>query len=142
VLQYCCCCEGGDCCEGGGWGSRTANSDRALVLGGWGGLEKLDRGRDRRETFFTDSGSDRDSDETFQISRNLGLELDEFVCLLDSQPWIQVYDLQKLNNISVVKKFRFVDLNLYGKILISWASMNDFQATEEVSSPLNRTFCT
>jgi hypothetical protein len=51
----------------------------------WGGLEKLDRGRDRGETFFPDSGSDRDSDETFQISRNLGLEHDEFFCLLDSQ---------------------------------------------------------
>ena len=50
-----------------------------------GGLEKLDRGRDRGETYFPDSGSDRDSDETFQISRNLGLELVEFVCLLDSQ---------------------------------------------------------
>ncbi len=31
--------------------SRTANSDRALVLGG-GGLEKLDLGRDCGETFF------------------------------------------------------------------------------------------
>jgi hypothetical protein len=69
----------------GGWGSRSANSDRALVLGG-GGLEKPNSGRDRGETFFPDSGSDRDSNETFQISRNLGLELDEFVCLLDSQP--------------------------------------------------------
>jgi hypothetical protein len=65
--------------------SRTAISDRALVLGG-GGLEKPNRGRDRGETFFPDSGSDLDSDETFQISRNLGLELDEIVCLLDSQP--------------------------------------------------------
>ncbi len=36
--------------------------------------------------FFPDSGSDRDSDETFQISRNLGLEHVEFFCLLDSQP--------------------------------------------------------
>ncbi len=45
---------------------------------------------DRGETFFPDSGSDRDSDETFRISRNLGLELDEFVCLLDSQPCSQV----------------------------------------------------
>ncbi len=51
-----------------------------------GVLEKPNRGRDRGETFFPDSGSDRDSDETFRISRNLGLELDEFVCLLDSQP--------------------------------------------------------
>jgi hypothetical protein len=50
----------------------------------WGGLGKPNRGRDRGET---DSGSDRDSDETFQISRNLGLEHVEFVCLLDSQLW-------------------------------------------------------
>ena len=64
---------------------RLAISDRALVLGG-GGLEKPNRGRDRGETFFPDSGSDLNSDETFQISRNLGLELDEIVCLLDSQP--------------------------------------------------------
>ncbi len=51
----------------------------------WGGLGKPNRGRGRGETFFPDSGSDRDSDETFQISRNLGLEHVEFVCLLDSQ---------------------------------------------------------
>ena len=43
--------------------SRAANSDRGLVLG-VGGLGKPNRGRDRGET---DSGSDRDSDETFQI---------------------------------------------------------------------------
>ncbi len=70
----------------GGWGSRSGNSDRALVLGGGGGLEKPNRSRDCGETFFPDSGSDLDSDKTFQISRNLGLELDEIVCLLDSQP--------------------------------------------------------
>ncbi len=64
---------------------RLAISDRALVLGG-GGLKKPNSGRDRGETFFPDSGSDLDSDETFQISRNLGLEIDEIVCLLDSQP--------------------------------------------------------
>jgi hypothetical protein len=29
--------------------------------------------------------SDLDSAETFQISRNLGLDIDENVCLLDSQ---------------------------------------------------------
>ena len=51
----------------------------------WGGLGKLDRGLGRGETFFPDSGSDRNSDETFQISRKLGLV--EFFCLLDSQPW-------------------------------------------------------
>ncbi len=82
VLQYCCCCEGGDCCEGGGLDPRTAIE---LSFSAWGGLEKLDRGRDRGENFFPDSGSDRDSDETFQISLNLGLDHDEFFCLLDSQ---------------------------------------------------------
>ncbi len=71
---------------GGGLDPRTAIE---LSFSAGGGLEKLDRGRDCGETFFPDSGSDRgsdrDSDETFQISRNLGLELDEFVCLLDPQ---------------------------------------------------------
>ena len=79
--------------------SRTAISDRALVLGG-GGLEKPNRGRDRGETFFPDSGSDRDSDETFQISRNLGLELDDYVCLLDSQPWLQRLQPPRLPSLS------------------------------------------
>jgi len=68
--------------RGGGLHPRTAIE---LSFSAWGGLEKLDRGRDRGETFFPDSGSNRDSDETFQISRNLGLEHDEFFCLLDSQ---------------------------------------------------------
>jgi hypothetical protein len=81
VLQYCCCCEGGNCCEGGGLDPRTAIEGSFLA---WGGLGKPNRGRDHGET---DSGSDRDSDETFQISRNLGLEHVEFVCLLDSQLW-------------------------------------------------------
>ncbi len=63
---------------GGGGKSRTANSDRALVLG-VGGSRKT-------KSFFPDSGSDRDSDKTFQISRNLGHEHVEFFCLLDSQP--------------------------------------------------------
>ena len=48
----------------------------------WGGLGKLDRRLGRGETFFPDS----DSDETFQISRKLGLVHVEFICLLDSQP--------------------------------------------------------
>ena len=52
----------------------------------WGDLGKPNCGRGRGETFFPDSGSDRDSDETFQISRNLGHEHVEFFCLLDSQP--------------------------------------------------------
>jgi hypothetical protein len=69
----------------GGGGSRSANSDRGLVLGVGGGLGKPDRGLGRGETFFPDSGSDRDSDETFRISRNLGLQHVEFFCLLDSQ---------------------------------------------------------
>jgi hypothetical protein len=46
------------------------------------GLEKPKSGLDPGET---NSGSDLDSDETFQISRNLGLDIDEIVCLLDSQ---------------------------------------------------------
>jgi hypothetical protein len=49
------------------------------------GLEKPNLGLDPGETFFRDSGSDLDSDKTFQISRNLGLDIDEIVCLLDSQ---------------------------------------------------------
>jgi hypothetical protein len=53
-----------------------------------GGLGKPNRGRGRGETFFPDSGSDRDSDETFQVSRKLGHEHDEFFCLLDSQLWL------------------------------------------------------
>jgi len=66
----------------GGLDPRTAIEGS---ISAWRGLGKLNRGRGRGETFFPDSGSDRDSDETFQISRNLGLELVEFVCLLDSQ---------------------------------------------------------
>jgi hypothetical protein len=69
---------------GGGGESRTANSDRGLVFS-VGGLGKLDCGLGRGETFFHDSNSDRDSDETFQISRKLGHEHVEFFCLLDSQ---------------------------------------------------------
>jgi hypothetical protein len=51
------------------------------------GLEKPNSDRDRGET---NSGSDLDSDETFQISRNVGLDIDEIVCLLDSQLWAPV----------------------------------------------------
>ncbi len=68
---------------GGGLDPRTAIEGS---FSAWGGLGKLDRGLGCGETFFPDSGSDRDSDETFQISRNHGLEHDEFICLLDSQP--------------------------------------------------------
>jgi hypothetical protein len=49
------------------------------------GLEKPNSGLDPGETFFPNSVSDLDSAETFQISRNLGLNIDETVCLLDSQ---------------------------------------------------------
>ncbi len=57
------------------------------------GLEKpnSDRDRGRGETFFANSGSDLDSDETFQISRNVGLDIVEIVCLLDSQLWSEIY---------------------------------------------------
>ena len=73
-----------------GGGSREPGTAIEVSFSAWGGLEKLDRGRDRGKTFFPDSGSDRDSDETFQISQNLGLEHVEFVCLLDSQLWLWV----------------------------------------------------
>ena len=50
-----------------GGGSLEPRTAIELSFLAGGGLEKLDRGRDRGETFFPDSGSDRDSDETFQI---------------------------------------------------------------------------
>jgi hypothetical protein len=72
--------------RGGGRDPRTAIEGS---FSAWGGLGKPNRGRGRGETFFPDSGSDRrsdrDSDETFQISRKLGHEHDEFFCLLNSQ---------------------------------------------------------
>ncbi len=74
---------------GGGLEPRTAIEGS---FSAWGGLGKPNRGLGRGETFFPDSDSDRDSDldsnETFQISRKLGLEHVEFFCLLDSQPWL------------------------------------------------------
>ncbi len=75
--------------HGGGGESWAANSDRGLVLGVGGGIGKLDRGLGRGETFFPDSDSDRDSAETFQISRKLGLVHVEFFCLLNSQPCLK-----------------------------------------------------
>jgi hypothetical protein len=73
----------------GGGGSRSANSDRGLVLGVGGSRKTGSRARPRRD-FFPDSNSDRDSDrdsdETFQISQKLGHVHVEFFCLLDSQP--------------------------------------------------------
>jgi hypothetical protein len=71
---------------GGGLEPRTAIE---LSFSAWGGLGKPNRGRGRGETFFPDSGSDRDIDETFPISRNRGLVHVEFICLLDSQPWVR-----------------------------------------------------
>ncbi len=70
-------------CVGGGGRGRGGSCHSQIA----------DRGLGRGETFFPDSGSDRDSDETFQISRNLGLVHVEFICLLDSQPW--PYDVQQ-----------------------------------------------
>ncbi len=52
------------------------------------GLEKPNLGLDPGKTFFPNSVSVLDSAETFQISRNPGLDVDENVCLLDSQPWL------------------------------------------------------
>ena len=51
------------------------------------GLENPNSGLDLVETFFPNSVSDLDSAETFPKSRNLGLDIDDNVCLLDSQPW-------------------------------------------------------
>jgi hypothetical protein len=72
--------------RGGGVSSREqrsrARSRRGGVSENW-----ISGSAARGETFFPDSDSDRDSDETFQISRKLGLEHVEFFCLLDSQPW-------------------------------------------------------
>jgi hypothetical protein len=73
----------------GGGESRAATAIEGS-FSAWGGLGKLDRGLGRGKTFFPDSDSDRDRDETFQISRNLGLVHVEFFCLLDSQPCLYV----------------------------------------------------
>jgi hypothetical protein len=74
-------------CIIGGGGSLEPRTAIELSFSALGGLGKPNRGGGRGETFFPDSGSDRDSDETFQISRNLSHEHVEFFCLLDSQPW-------------------------------------------------------
>jgi hypothetical protein len=52
---------------GGGLEPRTAIEGS---FSAWGGLGKMNRGLGHGETFFPDSNSDRDSDETFQISRS------------------------------------------------------------------------
>ncbi len=79
-----------DYAERGG-GGRGVFSDKRLAIGlsfsAGLGLEKPNSGLDPGETFFPNSVSDLDSAETFQISRNVGLDIDEIVCLLDSQPW-------------------------------------------------------
>jgi hypothetical protein len=53
--------------EGGSLEPRTAI---AGSFSAWGGLGKLDRRLGRGETFFPDSDSDRDSDETFKFHEN------------------------------------------------------------------------
>jgi hypothetical protein len=50
------------------------------------GLENPNSGLDPGETFFPNSVSDLGSAETFPKSRNVGLVIDDNVCLLDSQP--------------------------------------------------------
>jgi hypothetical protein len=77
---------GGVVAMGGGGGSLEPRTAIEGSFSAWGGLGKPDRGLGCGKTFYPDSGSDRDSDETFQISRNLGLVHVEFICLLDSQP--------------------------------------------------------
>jgi hypothetical protein len=78
------------CIMGGGGDSEQRS--RSLVLGVGGS------GKTGSRAFFPDSGSDRDSDETFQISRNLGLQHVEFFCLLDSQLWsIETWEMLNVN---------------------------------------------
>ncbi len=55
------------------------------------GLENPNSGLDPGETFFLNSVSDLGSAETFPKSRNVGLVIDENVCLLDSQPCCQQF---------------------------------------------------
>ncbi len=74
---------------GGGVSSREQRSRARSQRGGVS--ENRIAGSAVARLFFPDSGSDRDSDETFQISRNLGLEHVEFFCLLDSQPCSEPY---------------------------------------------------
>ncbi len=70
------------------------------------GLEKPNSDRDRGETFFPNSGSDLDSDETFQIPRNVGLDIDEIVCLLDSQLCLK----QTISTTSIVKRYNYLSI--------------------------------
>jgi hypothetical protein len=71
----------------GGGESRAANSDRGLVLSVGMSRRTGSRALPRR-AFFSDSDSDRDSDEAFQISRNLVLVHVEFFCVLVQQLWL------------------------------------------------------
>jgi hypothetical protein len=68
----------------GGGESRAANSDCGLVLGVGMSRRTGSRARPRR-AFFSDSDSDNDSNEAFQISRKLGLVHVEFFCVLVQQ---------------------------------------------------------
>ena len=53
--------------RGGEGGSLEPRLAIELSFSAGRGLEKPNSGRDRGETFFPDSGSDLDSNETFQI---------------------------------------------------------------------------
>ncbi len=62
------------------------------------GLENPNSCLDLVETFFPNSVSDLDSAETFPKSRNLGLDIDDNVCLLDSQPCSCLHPHMKAKN--------------------------------------------
>ena len=79
------------------------------------GLEKPNSDRDRGETFFPNSGSDLDSDETFQISRNVGLDIDEIVCLLDSQLCSKLYGIIYLEG-NLQQHKRLSDTKVFSRI--------------------------
>ena len=87
------------------------------------GLEKPNLGLDPSETFFPNSVSVLDSDETFQISRNPGLDVDENVCLLDSQLCIDTLLMQYASTIKygadrpyvqyIIIRYRFLFIKKY-----------------------------
>jgi hypothetical protein len=67
---------------GGEVSSREQRSrDRGLILGVGGSRRTGSRARLRR-AFFSDTDSDSESDEAFQISRKLSLVHVEFFCVL------------------------------------------------------------
>ncbi len=81
--------EGKIYAERGGGGRGGTFEPRTAIVGSFsagGGLGKLDRGLGRGEPFFPNSDSNSDSDETFQISRKLGLVHVEFLSVLVQQP--------------------------------------------------------